>query len=256
MLEKALKELGLNDKEIEVYLTILKHGKLKPADVAKQININRTTVYSVAKELIKKGLIFEDLGSPAHYLVANDPKDILRLIDKEEESLFHKKELAGRAIKELSQLALSAELPIPRIRFIEEKLLEKFLYDQTDKWNDSVKKYDDMWWGFQDRDFAENYKSWIVNYWKIPSSQKVGGRLLTNQFLAETEIRKRSSSSRITKYWDQPENFTGTLWIVGDYIIMIVSKDNPHYLVEIYDKVLAHNLREVFKQLWKKIPEN
>ena len=43
----------------------------------------------------------------------------------------------------------------------------------------------------------------------------------------------------------------GTLWIVGDYIIMIQTLEKPFYLVEIKDAVLSHNMREVFKKLWK-----
>ena len=31
---------------------------------------------------------------------------------------------------------------------------------------------------------------------------------------------------------------------------MIITNQQPHYLVEIHDTALAHNLREVFKGIW------
>jgi predicted transcriptional regulator len=59
MLETNLKNLGLSEKEIAVYLEVLKHGRVGPTQVSKITKINRTTVYSVAKELMKKN---EDNG--------------------------------------------------------------------------------------------------------------------------------------------------------------------------------------------------
>jgi sugar-specific transcriptional regulator TrmB len=57
MYTEYLKQLGLDDKEIAVFLVVLERGKVLPATVATITNINRSTVYSVAKELARKGLI-------------------------------------------------------------------------------------------------------------------------------------------------------------------------------------------------------
>jgi len=57
----------------------------------------------------------------------------------------------------------------------------------------------------------------------------------------------------VMKFWNEPSKFTATTWIAGDYLVMIITNQRPHYLVEIYDATLAHNMREVFKGLWKKV---
>ena len=62
MINELLTQLGFGEKEIKVYLTLLQHGKLSPASLAKIVGLNRSTVYSVAKELKEKGVIAEDLG--------------------------------------------------------------------------------------------------------------------------------------------------------------------------------------------------
>ena len=46
-------------------------------------------------------------------------------------------------------------------------------------------------------------------------------------------------------------DFTSTIWVCGDYIIMIVARDNPHYAFQIYDKVFSANLRMLFKVFWE-----
>jgi sugar-specific transcriptional regulator TrmB len=74
MENELLNRLGFSDKEITVYTAILRYGKISPASLAKLTKLNRTTVYSVAKELIKQGVIAEDLGGPSLLLVAKSPQ--------------------------------------------------------------------------------------------------------------------------------------------------------------------------------------
>ena len=58
--------------------------------------------------------------------------------------------------------------------------------------------------------------------------------------------------SSCCRFWVGENDFTGTLWITGDYTTMIQTAERPFYVVEIHDAVLAHNMREVFKHLWNK----
>ena len=36
----------------------------------------------------------------------------------------------------------------------------------------------------------------------------------------------------------------------GDYLIVVATHKRPFYLFEIHDKMLAHNMRKLFKKLW------
>ena len=66
MINDLLKQLGFGDKEILIYLTLLQHGKLTPSSLAKIVNLNRSTVYSIAKDLAAKGIIAEDFRGKQH----------------------------------------------------------------------------------------------------------------------------------------------------------------------------------------------
>jgi len=46
-------------------------------------------------------------------------------------------------------------------------------------------------------------------------------------------------------------NFTATVWVCGEYIVVIATQQHPFYLYEIHDQLLADNMREMFKKLWK-----
>ena len=47
-------------------------------------------------------------------------------------------------------------------------------------------------------------------------------------------------------------DFNSAIWVWGDYIIMVSYKGKPNYLIEIYDKNMAHNMRELFRGIWLK----
>jgi sugar-specific transcriptional regulator TrmB len=249
MLKEILNQLGFTDKEIEVYLAILESGKVTPTDVSKLTGINRTTVYSVAKELIKRGIVAEDLGGDNRYLVALPPQDLKTVIQKEEKKLEEKKSLVDKAIGELKNYAKNTKYSVPKIVFIGEDELENYMYKQTPVWNESLLKHDGIYWGFQDKDMIRHYEKWIDWYWTHESTKKVTLQLLSNE--SAEVLKKKKYPNRKIKFWKETKDFSASTWIAGDYVIMIVTSQRPHYLVEIHDAVLAHNMREVFKGIWK-----
>jgi sugar-specific transcriptional regulator TrmB len=66
-IEKALRNFGLSDKEIGVYIFLGKRGALKGVDVTKQLKIHKAQVYRALKSLQKKGLVEVTLEYPARF---------------------------------------------------------------------------------------------------------------------------------------------------------------------------------------------
>jgi len=248
MINDLLKQLGFGDKEIKVYLTLLQHGKLSPASLAKIVGLNRSTVYSLAKELTTKGVIAEDLGGANMFLIAKPPQDLEMLATKEETQLREKKAVIKNAVEELQSITKSTQYTIPKIIFKAQDEVENYLYQQTPLWDKSIVKYDATWWGFQDHTFVQNYEKWIDWYWEKGSDLKTRLKLLSNE--AAEQIKKKKFERRQIRFWQESHNFTATTWILGDFVVMIVTNQRPHYLVEIHDAALAHNMREVFKGIW------
>lgn len=254
MLNQYLHQLGFNEKEIEVYLCILENGKLSAAAIARITKINRTTVYSVSKELIQKGVIHEDLGGRSRYYTALLPEELRGLYRAQEEELKQKKSVIENAIRELNVLPKSKQYSVPKIRFIDELHLKDFLFKQLPVWIENAKQQKEPnWWGFQDVSLLELYKDWVEYHWKV-FPENFGTRLITNNKDAEKEIvGKVSDGRRQVKYWDKTVDFTATHVVIGDYVLFIVTNQHPHYLVETHDVVMARNLREMFKGLWEKV---
>jgi sugar-specific transcriptional regulator TrmB len=250
MIEQTLGELGLNKKETAVYLEVLKRGKTTPARVSISTGVNRATVYSVAKSLIKKGIVAGDLGGKTLYLTALPPKELSVLTLRDKKALLEKESLIKKAIGELSALPMNTQYAVPTIRFIVEEDLEEYLHKRTETWNKSMAQGNAGCFGFQDHTFVEHFEKWIDDWAKLPSTQGLDVRLFSNTSPVEQKMEQKQYKERQIKFWEKGENFTSTLWVPGEYIVMIYTRERPFYLIEIHNAVMAHNLREVFKNLW------
>lgn len=250
----SLKTLGFNDKQIQIYLIILKAGKIKPADLATQSGINRTTVYSIAKELLKMGVIAEDQSPEGQYLVALPPEDLGKIIHREEKELELKRASLETALKEIKKVTQGVKYHVPKVTFVSEEDFEHHLYKQAPVWAESARKYDKTWWGYQDPSIVENYERWIDWSWTNgPCAKDFYLKLLTNQSGIEEIMKKKKFVNRKMKFWDKTKDFKATTWVVGDYIMYAYTNQHPHYLVEIYDAPLAQSQRDLFKGIWEGI---
>jgi len=247
MPENDFLSLGFNDNEKEVYLAILRAGKVAAHRVATLTGINRTTVYSIGKKLAGLGLISEDKGQKISYFVAEKPEKILAMLEREESAIQEKKKSAASLIAELSSVASEKQYSVPRIKFTEETDLSNALYTEYGRWYKSAEKYDNTWWGFQDDSFTDRYGKWIDWCWK--QTPEVKTRLFLNNVLIEKEMGKKYTE-RNAKQLPSGVQFDSSFWVVGDYLLMAQTRMRPHYLVEIYDEVLARNQRALFKGLW------
>ena len=94
--EEILKEIGLTDREIKVYLTGLKTGPILATKLAKKTEINRTNLYSILNSLQERGLVSQGSKGLNKHFIMEPPvklKEYLeRKIDREERI---KKELDG-----------------------------------------------------------------------------------------------------------------------------------------------------------------
>jgi hypothetical protein len=247
-IKKVLEGLGFTEKEIKVYLVVLKAGKITPAAAAKAAKIRRPNIYNVASSLVSKGVISEDFADKALNLVALPPAGLKASIERARVEIQKKEELVDAAVAHLALLASEKSYPVPKLRFVEEGELRNFLFQNASKWHKSVMQTDGVWWGFQDDSFVEQYQDWIE--WTVKKSdvKKYKVNLFSNTSPIELKMRGKISIRNI-RFLENTQ-FTATTWVVGDYVVMISSRKAPFYLTEVHDALMAENMREVFRRLW------
>jgi predicted DNA-binding transcriptional regulator len=251
MIPDLLSQIGLGEKEVTIYLAVLRHGKISPAELARVTKIKRTTVYSVTQELLRLGIISADHAGTTQSLLALPPEELRQVIFSEERALADRRELVEKAVTGLKELAKDTKYAIPKITFIGEEGLEQYLYRQTPVWNQSLLATDPIWWGFQATSFVAEYGEWIDWYWKTGTTPGISLQLLSDQSDVEAEMAGRKYAARKIRFWGNQTDFTATTWICGDHLIMVQTDKKPYFLVDIADATLAHNQREVFKEIWR-----
>lgn len=252
MLKDSLLELGLNKTEISVYLNIVERGKVSPTEISHKTGIKRTTVYAVTEELVKKRLIEEDITGKTKHFIPRSISSLKNYTKDARRDLDIKDKIIEEILPDLADLSDTANYSIPKIRFIGPDDVEDFYKEQAPRWIESMKETNETtWWGYQGDDYFKlkvntDFIDW---YWSI-CPEELDLKIFTEKREGEAKmLKERIYPRRLTKPW-QGEPFSAGLWVIGDYVINIITQNDGQYLVQIEDSLLASSQRTLFKKLW------
>ena len=82
-----LKEYGLNDKEIEVFLCLVRKKELTAYRISKEIKYHRATTYDILDKLILKGFVSKSEKEGKQYYSVNEISNVLGKV-KEKEAIL------------------------------------------------------------------------------------------------------------------------------------------------------------------------
>ena len=100
-LELELRKLGLNEKEVKVYLAGLELGPNSVQNIAKRAGLTRPTTYEIIKSLERKGLFTEGKEKKKRFFVAQSPERILGLLRTQKREIEEKEREFIRIIASL-----------------------------------------------------------------------------------------------------------------------------------------------------------
>ncbi len=86
-LESILKEFDLNKKEASIYLASLELGTAPANKIAQKAQIERTNFYSLARKLIKIGLLKESRRGKKRMFIALEPERLFKIQEQKLEKL-------------------------------------------------------------------------------------------------------------------------------------------------------------------------
>ena len=253
MIDQLFGILGINSNEAKAYLALAEMGKATASLLAKRVEMPRSTIYTILDSLLRRGMASLEKGGEVSYYVANQPEALGRMIEGErrekERTLQAKEGAATELLPLISPFFKRENYSIPKLQFYEGTAnVESMLYDQCRKWQQSIAMYDFTWWGYQDHEFVETYRKWLDNYWgTMEKEEKI--QLLSNQSSTEKKLRNRVAR-RVIKVLPKKYHFSSTVWVLGDYVVTIMTRQKPHYAFQLQDAVFAANQRLTFELLW------
>jgi len=113
-----LEKLGLSEKEAKVYLATLELSEDSVQNIGKKAGVNRATTYVILEKLMSQGLVSTYEKDKKTVFVAQDPKELVNLLEEERRSI----EVREKELKEnLNQLnaIFNQNKSKPVVRFFE-----------------------------------------------------------------------------------------------------------------------------------------
>lgn len=237
-----LKEYGLDDNEIKVYLQLVGNKELTAYKVAKETRIHRSTCYDVLERLVSKGFVTKlEKGGTQHYSANEMSRLISNLKDKESILLS--------LIPDLQQLEQKQKTKV--------KLLEDAGGQKQFNFNLFT--------------LAKNKQINFVYIIGNTAASTLGSNIFINRLINEFERNKlkkhilykgiwsfKSKGDKLVKVYNKLgenrflENLpskVGTI-IYGEYVAFLYTEDKS-YAIEIKNGLLAQEFKTYFEHMWK-----
>lgn len=115
-----MKEIGLTEKEVDVYLELVELGCAAASVAGNRVGLARSTAKYTCQSLLKKGLIYAKKENGVFIYSPESPDKISYLLEQRKKEIEEQEGKLGRVISELKS-KINPELVLPRVQFFEGK---------------------------------------------------------------------------------------------------------------------------------------
>ncbi|MFH1073143.1 MAG: helix-turn-helix domain-containing protein [Nanoarchaeota archaeon] len=233
-MEEELREYGLTDKEIQVFIACLKLGSGLVQDIAEKAGTYRTYTYEILKSLKEKGLVNYVIKNGKQHYEAAHPERLLTTLKEKEEKV--KKILP--ALKELYKTSTEK----PAVEFYEGKEGLKTILDDVLRTNEEILVYGST--KEQERLLAFSFPNFI----KRRIAAKITTKVITEKSRLTESMRKvEKKELRESRFLDK--QFPTVTYIYGDKVaILTLEKEIIGIIIE--NKTIADTQKIIFNFLW------
>lgn len=236
----ALLEVGMTEKEAEVYLALIKLGSTTAGNIIEHTGLHRAVVYDLLNRLIEKGLVGHVIKGRKKYFETTNPQRLLDIV-KEKES---KVKSILPSLLELSQFKEHLDVKIYKGKEGVKAVFEDILRSRPKEWlslGSSGETY-------------ELLPAFLEEFHEERVEKKILGRgliLSTNQAI---ERAKTLSKLDFTEIRQLPKNIVTptVMHIYNNHVALYsVTKDKIAFIILIENEQIANSFKEYFESLWR-----
>ncbi len=243
MTTAALKNIGLGENEIKLYLTLLKTGALTAYELSQKTGIYRAHVYDKLERLMEKGLVTHVYRGSKRYFQSTSPEKIKHYLE-EKKKIFENQE--AEIDKILPELLAMQKVPK------EDTKVEVFKGKEGLKYflKDIIKtKKEALVTGIDDENYEKELPIFMKQYFRDLKSNKIKERIITLKKPEIFTFKKSDAPTTVYRFLEENQlNPTNTI-IYGDKVV-IVSWGTPVTAIMIENKQIAETYRSHFEHLW------
>ena len=245
-----LKNLGLSDKEAQVYLVLLQKGLLTPLELSRLTKINRTTIYRILEKLKEIGVAEEVLDQKSTKFQAGAPEKLEILLTKKEAELSKLREIIPNLITNLSVTPDTTPSPTKVIYYRGKSGLQQLLWNTLK----AAGKTEVVGYGYSDwnesigKAFAEKIRREYVN-------REIYSKEILNT--VDKEKKYTDISPYVRQFYEGRYLPKSKIEINHDTYIYNNIFAFHHFFkgdlfgIEIHNPEIAKTQRQIFYLLWK-----
>lgn len=250
MPRETLKQLGLSDNEVKIYMTCLSLDSCLASTIAKHSGIKRTTVYSIIEKLSEKGILTYFVKNKTRYYHALNPDALLQLYKLEAQKAITKIKMIEDIIPALNMIGGAKELETKVSFFDSRKSVMNMVRSEFAKADGKEVLEYAASSNVHDESIGDAFLQGIKDLGlSLRTIDKYTDYNSAKKFI---EWGKRHGiEEKIRFVNDKNYNPNGSLIIKGDSLFMVYFGKDRQVAIKITSKVFADMLRCHFELIWK-----
>lgn len=235
MHEEQLKELGLTDNEVRIYLLLLKHGMMNPTEISQKLGLHRGYIYDALERMQEKEVVNTIIEDNKKHFQATSPENLVELLKLRLETF---KKIVPDLMKISKLKKEETKVELYRGKRVYRILLKDMI--------SSLKKNEEAYLIGIDEDILikEVEPIYLKQYLNTIKSKSIKERIII-----KTGGKKLKDSN--LQYKEIDEKYIGkTAQIIYNNKIAIFILGTPYYLIIIENKEVSETYKKQFNILW------
>ncbi len=241
---EALRNIGLTENEIRIYLELLKSGTSTAYDIGKKTGIYRVHVYDKLEQLMGKGLVTHVFKGAKKYFQATSPEKIKHYLEDKKRDLETQEEAVNLLLPELEAIA-----NLPK----ENTFVEVFRGNEGLKYflKDIIKAGKEVLiTGIDDQKYQEALPVFMKQYFRDLKKNRITERVITVKRNGVFLFGKELAPTTTYRFLEATQFNPTNTFVYGDKAV-IVAWGSPVTAVMIKNGEIAETYRNHFEHLWK-----
>lgn len=237
----SLKQIGLTENEITVYLAMLGLGDSLASRIAEKAGMNRTHTYDVIESLVRQGLASYVIRNNRKYFIAANPNKLVDNLKEKENDIKQQQEMIKDILPQLITLNTK-----------ESKKTNVEIYHGTDGiksiYNDILKKAKEYYLMGGTGKIADVLRYYFPNHERARIKKKIKLIALFNESLRKD---KSLTERRFAKVRFLPSAYSSPIptLIYGNRLVILVWNEPLAIVIE--NKEIKESYLNYFNMLWK-----
>lgn len=237
-MQNILKNYGLNEKEISVYLATLELGEATGFQIYKKTALKKPTVYYVLDELQKRGLINQTKKVKKRFFVAEDPEKI-------KNDLVEKLKIFDELLPELRSI-YNSKVNKPKLRFYEGREGIKEVYKDTLRYKGEILAFaSESLLRVIGKEFSDEYVEK-----RVKNEISVRAIMPSSDLLHKSYTQKNLAQLRVAKLIDEKKyNFPVEINIYANKVALMSFRDELGLIIE--SDEISKMIKMMFEYFWR-----